>query len=38
MAHEERVEDVDVWWPQMTRSRGEGERACRRGFRGHRHR
>src|SRR6266478_1254956 len=37
MAHEERVEDVDAWWPRTTRSRGEGERARRRGFRGHRH-
>ncbi len=27
MAHEERVEDVDVWWPQMTRS--SSERKCK---------
>jgi len=37
MAHEERDEDVHAWQPRTTRSRGERERARRRGFRGHRH-
>jgi len=32
MAHKERVKDVNVWWPQMTRSRGKRERACMRGI------
>ena len=32
MAHEERVEDVDAWWPRMTRSSSERKGARVRGI------
>ncbi len=32
MAHEERVEDVDAWWPRTTRSSSERKGARVRGI------
>ena len=38
MAHEERVEDVNTWWPWTTRSRGERKGGHMQGEYGwHRH-